>query len=339
VAVTLDYQGPDAPLPKADVAVLTWTSAEWSALDHVFLQSDHPGVRPSYDLLHDWHLYAHDVGAALTDNAVAPLWGYYRVVDLTTAGGQTRRVLLFKADAHLAHPPWIPGLVQMIKQVLDDSGCESIYTNGTAGGSRDDIRLGDVAVTNAGYILLKRPENLGGPIASATTVTDTAFPATELFGRAESLLFAMDQVVTEAALGDALGQLHTKDPTSSWIELADLVNPPLDPTNLVHPRVLPTPGEPLLTTDYYFISEGDAGPAQYAALEMDDTVIGWVAQQAGRHFVFVRNISDPVVPATARNGQAIPDTVRSDWSGEIYKQYGLYTSFNSAIVTWAALSG
>ena len=31
---------PDAALPRADVVVITWTSAEWSALDHVFVSPD-----------------------------------------------------------------------------------------------------------------------------------------------------------------------------------------------------------------------------------------------------------------------------------------------------------
>ncbi len=30
---------PTDPLPKADVVVITWTNAEWSALDHVFADS------------------------------------------------------------------------------------------------------------------------------------------------------------------------------------------------------------------------------------------------------------------------------------------------------------
>ena len=31
---------PRTKLPNADIAVITWTSAEWSALDHVFINSD-----------------------------------------------------------------------------------------------------------------------------------------------------------------------------------------------------------------------------------------------------------------------------------------------------------
>jgi len=72
---------------------------------------------------------------------------------------------------------------------------------------------------------------------------------------------------------------------------------------------------------------------------MDDAVIGYVAAQAGKPYAFVRNISDTPVPSTAQNGQPIPDPVREDWSGLIYTEYGVFTSFNSSVVTWAAVAG
>jgi nucleoside phosphorylase len=75
----------------------------------------------------------------------------------------------------------------------------------------------------------------------------------------------------------------------------------LDPKNLKAPKPLPTPGKPLLTTDYYFIASADDA-VQYAVLEMDGTIIGYVAEQAETPFTFVRNVSDPIVPATAHDG-------------------------------------
>ena len=46
----VEYKGPNAPLPKADIVVITWTSAEWSALDHVFLNSSTFRYASSRDL-------------------------------------------------------------------------------------------------------------------------------------------------------------------------------------------------------------------------------------------------------------------------------------------------
>jgi uncharacterized protein len=64
-----------------------------------------------------------------------------------------------------------------------------------------------------------------------------------------------------------------------------------------------------------------------------------VAQQAGKPYALIRNVSDLVVSAAARDGTAIAETVRNVWSGAIYKEFGLLTTFNSAIVTRAALHG
>ena len=40
-----------APLPRADVAVMTWTVVEWAALDHVFCDYDH---QMSIDAVQKW---------------------------------------------------------------------------------------------------------------------------------------------------------------------------------------------------------------------------------------------------------------------------------------------
>jgi len=95
-------------------------------------------------------------------------------------------------------------------------------------------------------------------------------------------------------------------------------------------------GDPLLTTDYYYIADGNSA-AKYAVLEMDDAIIGYVAQQKGRSFAFSRNISDPIVPSKSK-GKTIDPSIREDWSGEIYQRFGFYTSFNGALATWAALT-
>jgi hypothetical protein len=337
-SVTVDYKGPTAPLPKADVALLTWTSAEWSALDHVFIGSDGTSVRGSDTLSAHWYEYTADVGSYQTDNPTSPLWGYYQLVDCARAGGKTVRVLLFKADAHLAHPPWMDGLVAMANEVLNGSGCEWIYSIGTAGGTTIDEQLGDVTVTNAADILLQCPGNADGALKSGASVTGTAFPGTGVLGKVRPLLYDMSQSVTEHALDGLFADLQTTVPDAAKLKLSDLVNDAVDPAKLGEPNVFATAGKPLLSTDYYYIGDGNDA-AKYVALEMDDAVIGYAAQQAGKSFVFVRNISDTLVPATAADGTAIPYDVRKGWSGELYRKYGLYTAYNGAIVAWAAIVG
>ena len=65
---------------------------------------------------------------------------------------------------------------------------------------------------------------------------------------------------------------------------------------------------------------------------MDDAVIGMVCEHK-TPFGFVRNVSDPVI-----NGDP-PCPVQEAWAKYIYQQRGLYTSYNGALATWAAIAG
>ena len=335
--VSGEYDGSSAPLPKADVVVITWTSAEWNAFDHVFVNSGSTRYPDDRDWEHAWHTYSRNIPSGMTtDNTSAPLWGLYRVIDMKTSKKKTLRVLLFKCDTHLAHPPYASGLEQITNQLIDDTGCSWIWSIGTAGGSKESENLGDVVITNAGHIQLKLSENLSSGLNNKS-VKGTAFPSTRLFSTVQKhLFFDMSTVVTWPALKSMLEQLQQKDSGAKSLTLSDLVNPPLDPKNLKQSKIVPADGKPLLTTDYYYIASGNDS-AKWSVLEMDDAVIGYVAQQKKTSFCFSRNISDPIVPAKAK-GKAIDDSIRGDWSGEIYQRFGFYTSFNGALATWAALT-
>ena len=112
---------------------------------------------------------------------------------------------------------------------------------------------------------------------------------------------------------------------------------PLDPVSLSQPKAIISK-KPLLTTDYYYIATGN-NAAQYCFLEMDDAVIGYEAGKQGVDFVFVRNISDPLVADKTKKGKAIAGEVRDEWSSLIYENFGLYTTLNSALTTWATIAG
>src|SRR4029077_4586121 len=106
-----------------------------------------------------WMQYSRNAATLSTDNAMAPLWGSFRLVKITPKGGKARTVLLFKCNAHLAHPPWLSGLSAMLDQILSETRATCIYSIGTAGGTREDVRLGDVVVTNKAHLELKNPNN------------------------------------------------------------------------------------------------------------------------------------------------------------------------------------
>jgi len=333
------YGGPSEPLPKGDVLLLTWTSAEWSALDQVFINSSSTRTQQSRDWQRSWHLYARQAPTQLSDPAAAPLWGYFQVADVTSGTGGTARVVLLKCDTHLAHPPWFAGLQEMIQLALADVQPRIVYSIGTAGGSRDTLRLGDVVITNSAHIELHNPANAGAPINAKTVTCSGAFPSQSLAGDVSAQLFyELSNVVSFPNLEFMLQQLRQQVPAAANLQLADLVNAPLNPASLRQLGVVPAAGEPLLTTDYYYIATG-GDASQWSALEMDDAVIGYVAGESGVDFAFVRNISDPLVPTATQAGAAIPDEARDQWSSLIYQQYGLYTSYNGALATWAAIAG
>jgi hypothetical protein len=248
-----------------------------------------------------------------------------------------KRVLLMKSDAHLAHPPWINGLENMVKAVAADAQPKQIYSIGTAGGANVNQCLGDVAITNGGELKLQMADNAPSHL-SGQTFTSNWFPNTALMPKAQSLFMPLSKVATQADLASKLAEAKNSREGASLkpFTLLDLMNSAIDPANLGSPKAVNFQGTPLLTTDFYFIA---AGNSNYAALEMDDAVIGYAASQAHLDFVFVRNISDTLVPAQTPSGLAIPAEAREAWSSAVYNGYGLFTSYNGAIAAWATIAG
>ncbi|MBO3696963.1 hypothetical protein [Roseivirga sp. E12] len=332
--IPFDYSGPDAPLPSADIVVITWTSAEWAALDHVFVNSG--STRGPYDPTtwrDAWKLYSRNIPKSSAEG----LWGYYLLVGITDKSGKDKKVLLFKSETHLSHPPYITGLTEMTKCIIEDAKPEQVYSIGTAGGPTTKTVLGDVALTNSGHIELRKSQNTGVDYNNQT-FTSSFYPYVDMIPSAEKLFMPLSSVMTEDELNYLIGKLHEEKKDSAPFGYKDLVNYPLEPSNTDSPKVIEAKDTPLLTTDYYFIAKGNDS-AQYSALEMDDTVIGHQAGLMGVDYCYVRNISDPVVADTAQDGTSIPDDVRNEWSSLIYETAGFYTSFNGALTTWAAISG
>jgi nucleoside phosphorylase len=333
---------PGDPLPRADVVIITWTTAEWSALDQVFLGSTTPRNSADWKWQKSWHPYARGAAHYSAGPESGGLWGLFQLVTITDQSRRPWRVLLFKSNAHLAHAPWIDGLSAMLRCILEDAKPDRVYSVGTAGGARLRQHLGDAVVTNAALLILQQPQNSGDADNGKMFRCPTWFPATGLSRKVqESLLYPMNRIVTEAALEDLFAQLkakHANDPHFEGITLADLINDPLEPDHLGKPRVLAMQDAPVLTTDFYYIAPGSDGDT-YSFLEMDDAVIAREAERAGVRYAFVRNVSNPVVDASTRGGQPISPAIRSDWSGAIYEHCGFHTSYNGALATWATIAG
>jgi hypothetical protein len=334
--VPVNYGGPGGKLPNADAIVMTWTSAEWAAMDHVFIRSGQAET-PSTAMpkVSSWYLYSRGVSAPGSGNT--PLWGYYQLVRINSEGGG-HTILLFKSDAHLAHAPYLSGLTKELQELIQDVSPRRLYSIGTAGAATDKQNLGDVAITNCAHCQLTLKENLAD---DGKTVTCASFfpNTTNLLPNVQAkLFFKLSSVATTAEWQRVLTQVQNDPQDRSLVpySLADLMNGPIEPANLSAPKAVDFKGTPLLTTDDYYIAPGNT--PQYAALEMDDGVVGLVAQRMKIPFAFIRNISDTVIVTQDKSGKAIPPDARKAWSSVQYDHFGVYSSFNGALAAWATLA-
>lgn len=340
--LTIDKRRPQDPLPEADLVIITWTSAEWLAMNHVFLDSDKQCDSNSYEWRKNWHQYTRGASDYVADKKSGTLWGLFQMVQITDQSGRPWKVLLFKSNSHLAHSPWIDGLSAMMKLILTDTKAKRVYTIGTAGGARINQSLGDAIITNSAVLELQRPQNTSDKENGFSYRCPSWYPSTSILNNVEeNLLFKMDTVANNDSFNNLFNQLkakHSNDPSLDNIKLDDLINEPLNPESLANPKIQSLKDVPLLTTDFYYVA-CDHNSDAYAFLEMDDAIIAREANAMGVDFACIRNVSDPIVPSHTQNGQVISESVRGDWSGLIYSTFGLFTSFNGALATWATVAG
>lgn len=331
-----DYQAPvvlstlPEQLPLADIAIVTWTSAEWSALDQVFLHSDQPRKPDDKSWRESWQPYTL-AGETLP-------WLFYQLVAVER-GEQTLRVLLIKSEVHLAYPPYRCGLTRAIGRIVDESKPAVMISAGTAGGANVHQPLGDVILTCAAHLKLSLLENLPCAYNNTTLTGQSLFTSDRLYSTVkDSLMMPMADVWTVAQINQAVADLNANEelPAHPQYMSADLINSPLNPAELTTAHLQLAGTKPLLTTDTFYIASA-ADAKTYCCLEMDDAVVAHVCQQSDIAFGFVRNISDPVVPFNDQAGNPIDPAVRNAWSEEIYEVCGLYSSFNGALGCWAAL--
>ncbi len=332
VPLDIPAREPAAPLPNADVVILTWTSAEWSALDHVFVNSTTARSPSDHSWQSAWQIYTRNASGFSTGGYPTTLWGSFRLVQVDDLTHSPQRVLLFHSNAHLSYAPFIGGLRAMVQNILSDAQPRAIYSIGTAGGARLDQRLGDSVVTNSAFLQATLPQNASDP-ANGQTFTSYSFPAVELEHPAERLMVPLSEAATPQ---DLLSLFDSVVGTSSGIAPSDLIN--FDLTSLDHPRVHSMPFVPLNSSDDYGMAPGD-GRDPYSAYESDDAVVAQAAIVAHVEYASIRDVSDPVVPSTTASGASISDSMRASWASAVYYRYGFLTAVNGAIATWATIAG
>lgn len=314
---------PYTPLPAADVVVLTWTKAEWAALNQVFCSYTQPMSLD--DVAHGvwitpWTFYARNyytiqqdmVNVVKASQGGVPsltnqAWGSFRMVQLA---GQ--KVLLLKSDMHLAQDGRSLPLRQFVAQICSEAQPTYVLSIGTAGGVRSEDALGSALITNSARFYLL--EDFKNAEFNRTTVTSSWQPATNLLPIAQRMVLQVPgYTVLPLSPHYPPGASITPDAPASSIKVVTQ--------------------QPIITTDSFMFGTTTNSLDQIGCIiEMDDAAVGMTCDQHNTPFGFIRNVSDPVI-----NG-SLPPAIQTSWATYIYQQLGLYTSFNGALAAWAVIA-
>jgi nucleoside phosphorylase len=308
-------------LPASAVVVITWADAEWAAMEHVFCNS---GVSMPYSSRNNpsqtgWVKYDKNLPKA-EKSSDWNYWGYFRQVKVGSSS-----VLLFKSNTHL---DW-PGeqyLESLINQLIADVKPKLILSIGTAGGARPIDHVGTVQVVHAGTLYENNQPQADWPTYSNGWNANWTTISNPQFGK---LLFA---VPTKASDLQSIASQFNEFYKTNY-SLSDL-NP--DNLNMADPvpklNNMTTGSTSLLTADSFLVANTSGNLAKFACVEMDDAIIAEACGSKHTAFAFIRNLSDPAQNAS------LPATVQGNWGQAIYSAYGLYTSYNGAIATWALIN-
>ncbi len=348
--------GPDAPLPKADVVVITWTTDEVSALAGVLTPGVSPLIPRAATKARHWVPYAHNfatfadqIRPGAPSHQVQRLGSYYP----TRIAG--KKVLAMKSELHLNQDgiklkangaPAPPGagktglatlpVKDLFKQIIAEAQPSLILTVGTAGGVFPQFGLGDVVVTRAAKFWCKE-EFANEPFNHQTYESNWTVPT-------------VHQDAAEALMAGYAGDLDEPPvgvPSPEYGGQGVMFSP----TEPTHPQIhydgqAPLePFWPILTTDYFeYGTTTNHLDQEGVAVEMGDAALGLAVAEleaAGQpvpDWASVRNMSDPVI-----NGQLPAQEYRlneqTTWAVGFYTAYGKYTSINSSIAAWAIIAG
>lgn len=334
----LPWQKPADPLPPADIVVVTWTAAEWNAMNQVFCASQR---RFTAELDHtldavpkwqrDWLPYRYEFeqiadylkevkvkgegGAPSLQNMA---WARIRMVKVGDLN-----VLLFKSDMHLAQDgPKVP-LLEFTRKICREARPWLILSIGTAGAVRYGDTLGSVLVSNQGYFDL---------LCKSDDPHDTVKEYIPEFAALNHTTVRSNWVPGDAYLATAkkgfipISEPDVLPPTPAYEQT-------IIKAKRTSPEVEVVLDSPVITTDTFLFGSSDYELEKFGCIvEMDDAVVGDVCAKEGVAFGFVRNISDPVI------NRDLDNDLKSVWAAYIYKEYGLQSSYNGALTTWGLIA-
>jgi nucleoside phosphorylase len=290
-------------MPKADVLVVTWTTAESEALADVLTPGHHRTTWAKY--LKGWpEILKHLTGRSPARQAgcAAHFW--------TTKIGDLN-VVVAKSELHLATDDGTAPVVTLWKSMIEDVQPKMVITTGTAGGIGAETVLGDVfIVANAKFNCTREFKNQ--PWAQQRFDQSGAVPSGQYLKLVEDTLIPVNAgQLKPSGVADRLpkvgigGDVETVD----YFAFAD-------------------------TDDSYGVVKND--PTAHTE-EMDDATLPLALEQMGDagniQWLSIRNASDPEVPSSIGDLEA-----QSKWASKIYEKYGYWTTVGSALAVWGVIA-
>lgn len=326
----------DAPLPQADIVVITWTVDEVRALADV--------LTPGFTRDH-WYRYARGFAAYLPlIRDGAPARGVNRLGSYFLTEVGNKRILCFKSELHLnqdgvTKPPFSAGnaslpVRQLFHQIIDEAQPSLVITTGTAGAVFAEHNLGDVVVTRAARFRCQK-EFGEAPFNNQAFQSDWVVDTTH-FEKAVELM---------RRFGNEIAEPEFLPPTVNFAPMNNLPTPTVPNVADIKLDGLDLPAfHPILTTDFFeFGTSTNRLHEVGAGVEMGDAVLGLVVDERGRagqstpRWLVVRNCSDPQINGALRHRPA-SQSLQVMWAVYYYKGFGYWTSVNSALAVWAVVA-
>ena len=212
------------------------------------------------------------------------------------------RVLLFKSGLHLDYDGPATPVKTLMAEIATAVGPRIFITTGTGGGIGKDVALGDVVI--AGRARFDCVTQFKNESWKAKSFATSKLPAGALAAIAPDL--------TKVNAARIKGARAT-------------------------PKIWASSDDTIVTTDFFgFDDSTDHYQLQGSgarACDMGDAMVGYALQDLPNlHWYAIRNASDPQIPNPSGNiNQA------KQQAGEIYAEYGAFTTAASAIATWAVI--
>ncbi|MHA4811332.1 phosphorylase family protein [Flavitalea flava] len=293
---------PEAPLPRADVLIVTWTVAEAMALSDILT----PNFRSKdswYNYTHNWVSHFRPIikGGAPSLNSKR-LGSWFR----TKIG--KKNVICFKSELHFARDGAKLPIKDLWIQLIAEVQPTLVITTGTAGGVGANVQLGDVALTKkVRFDCTKTFKNAS--FRNSEFVSKKNLPLTKVSVANDKL---MEITTSRLPQSSRTSQIITK--TSAKFKKIDVV-----------------------TTDFFaFDDSTDLYKLQSLglAVEMGDAVLGLACSEMvnSPDWLAIRNASDPQIDGTLAYKDQVQVAART------YEKYGYWTTVNSAIACWAVVA-